>query len=57
MARIHKPTDFADLLKQYGLEVIELAGLCKAVDDKSRYLHWDDFRRYSTWPGMTPKPT
>lgn len=36
MARTHKPTDFADLPKQYGLEVFELAGLYKAVDDKSR---------------------
>ncbi|MDQ0704662.1 hypothetical protein QF043_003454 [Pseudomonas sp. W3I7] len=30
------PYDFADLPKQYGLEVFELAGLYKAVDDKSR---------------------
>lgn len=51
MARIHKPTEFADLLKQYGLEVFELARLYKAVDGKGRYLHWDEFRRYPA-PGI-----
>ncbi|ROM33687.1 hypothetical protein BK648_23165 [Pseudomonas poae] len=51
MAKIHKPTDFAVLLKQYGLEIFELARQYKAVDGKGRYLHWDEFRRYPS-PGV-----
>lgn len=51
MARIQKPADFAVLLKQYGLEIFELARTYKAVDDKGRYLHWDEFRRYPS-PGV-----
>ncbi|TFY93814.1 Fic family protein [Pseudomonas nabeulensis] len=46
MAKVQKPTDFTVLLKQYGMEVFELARLFKAVDDNGRYLHWDEFRRY-----------
>lgn len=52
MAKIQKPTDFAVLLKQYGLEIFELARTYKAVDDKGRYLHWDEFRRYPS-PGVS----
>ncbi len=48
MAKIHKPTDFAALLDRHGLQVFELARIFKAVDDKGRYLHWDEFRRYPT---------
>ena len=51
MAKIHKPTDFAVLLQRYGLEIFELARTYKAVDDKGRYLHWDEFRRYPS-PGV-----
>lgn len=51
MAKIHKPTDFAALLDRHGLQVFELARIFKAVDDKGRYLHWDEFRRYPT-PGV-----
>ncbi len=51
MAKVQRPTDFAVLLKQYGMEVFELARLHKAVDDKGRYLHWDEFRRYPA-PGV-----
>lgn len=45
MAKIQKPTDFGVLLKQYGLQIFDLSGTYKAVDDKGRYLHWDEFRR------------
>ncbi len=51
MAKIHKPTDFAALLDRHGLQVFELVRIFKAVDDKGRYLHWDEFRRYPT-PGV-----
>ncbi|WP_124429428.1 Fic family protein [Pseudomonas sp. R2-37-08W] len=51
MAKIHKPTDFGTLLSRHGLQVFELARMFKAVDDKGRYLHWDEFRRYPT-PGV-----
>ncbi|PQZ88919.1 MULTISPECIES: Fic family protein [Pseudomonas] len=46
MAKVQKPTDFNVLLEQYGMQVFELARTFKAVDDKGRYLHWDEFRRY-----------
>ena len=51
MAKVHRPTDFNALLNQYGMEVFELARTFKAVDDKGRYLHWDEFRRYPS-PGV-----
>lgn len=51
MAKIQKPTEFGVLLKHYGLEIFELAHTYKAVDDKGRYLHWDEFRRYPA-PGV-----
>ncbi|MGE1153208.1 Fic family protein [Pseudomonas kitaguniensis] len=51
MAKIHKPTDFGVLLKQHGLKIFELANTYKAVDDKGRYLHWDEFRRHPA-PGV-----
>lgn len=51
MAKIHKPADFGALLARHGLQVFELARIFKAVDDKGRYLHWDEFRRYPT-PGV-----
>lgn len=51
MAKVHKPIDFNLLLNQYGMEVFELARTYKAVDDKGRYLHWDEFRRYPS-PGV-----
>ncbi|NWE02000.1 MULTISPECIES: Fic family protein [Pseudomonas] len=51
MAKVHKPTDFNVLLNQYGMQVFELARTFKAVDDKGRYLHWDEFRRYPS-PGV-----
>ncbi|MGY2138561.1 Fic family protein [Pseudomonas reactans] len=51
MAKIQKPKDFGVLLKQHGLEIFELAKTYKAVDDKGRYLHWDEFRRHPA-PGV-----
>lgn len=51
MAKIQKPTDFGVLLKQHGMKIFELANTYKAVDDKGRYLHWDEFRRHPA-PGV-----
>ncbi|MCK3863041.1 Fic family protein [Pseudomonas sp. B329] len=51
MAKIQKPVDFEVLLKRHGLEIFELARTFKAIDDKGRYLHWDEFRRYPA-PGL-----
>ncbi len=51
MAKVQAPPNFNALLKQYGMEVFQLARVFKAVDDKGRYLHWDEFRRYPV-PGV-----
>ncbi|NWB52178.1 Fic family protein [Pseudomonas sp. F8002] len=46
MAKIQKPPEFGLLLKQYGAQVFELTRAVKAVDEKGRYLHWNEFRRH-----------
>jgi len=45
MAAIQKPTEFGVLLKKYGVQIFDLMRDFKAVDNKGRYLHWNDFRR------------
>lgn len=51
MAKVQAPPDFDALLNRYGMQVFELARVFKAVDDKGRYLHWDEFRRHPA-PGV-----
>lgn len=44
MAQIKRSRPIADILREKHLELFELLGKFKAVDEKGRYLHWHDFR-------------
>ncbi|MDY0191671.1 MAG: Fic family protein [Desulfuromonas sp.] len=45
MARVEKPLNFNEILKLHGTEVFNLLPSYGVVDEKGRYLHWNQFKR------------
>lgn len=45
MSRVEKPKDISNIANDHGSAVFELLSKYRAVDDKGRYLHWNEFKR------------